>query len=64
VAAAVLFGGAQALDLQAQSGPILGLQPPVALVQTLPYVVTILAVTIVGRRVRPPAEDGRPLALS
>jgi simple sugar transport system permease protein len=64
IAAAVLFGGAQALDLQFQSGPILGLDPPVALVQTLPYVVTILAVTIVGRRVRPPAEDGRPLALS
>jgi simple sugar transport system permease protein len=64
VAAAVLFGGAQALDLEAQSGSILGLAPPVALVQTLPYVVTILAVTLVGRRVRPPAEDGTPLALS
>lgn len=64
VAAALLFGGAQALDLEAQSGSILGLEPPVALVQTLPYVVTIVAVTLVGRRVRPPAEDGKPLALS
>jgi simple sugar transport system permease protein len=64
VAAAVLFGGAQALDLEAQSGSIFGLEPPVALVQTLPYVVTIVAVTLVGRRVRPPAEDGKPLALS
>jgi simple sugar transport system permease protein len=62
VAAALLFGGAQALNFEAQSG-ILGLRPPVALIQTLPYVVTLVAVTLVGRRVRPPAEDGRPLAL-
>jgi general nucleoside transport system permease protein len=63
VAAAVLFGGAEALNFEAQSGSILGLEPPVALVQTLPYVFTIVAVTLVGRRVRPPAEDGKPLAL-
>jgi simple sugar transport system permease protein len=63
VAAAALFGGAQALDLQAQSGDLLGIHLPVALVQTLPYVVTIIAVTVVGRRVRAPAEDGKPLAL-
>lgn len=64
VAAAVLFGAAQALDLEAQGGGILGVDVPVALLQTLPYVVTILAVTIVGRRVRPPDEDGKPLALA
>lgn len=64
VAAAALFGAAQALDLQGQSGDFLGVDIPVALLQTLPYVVTILAVTIVGRRVRPPAEDGKPLALA
>jgi simple sugar transport system permease protein len=63
VGAAVLFGAAQALDLEAQSGGILGVDVPVALLQTLPYVVTILAVTIVGRKVRPPSEDGQPLAL-
>jgi ABC-type uncharacterized transport system permease subunit len=63
VAAAVLFGGAEALNFEVQSGSILGLDLPVALVQTLPYVVTIVAVTLVGRRVRAPAEDGRPLAL-
>ena len=62
-AAAALFGGAEALNFEAQSGSILGLEPPVALVQTLPYVFTIVAVTLVGRRVRPPAEDGKPLAL-
>jgi ABC-type uncharacterized transport system permease subunit len=63
LAAAALFGGAQAMNFEAQSGSILGLEPPVALVQTLPYLVTLIAVTVVGRRVRPPAEDGRPLAL-
>jgi ABC-type uncharacterized transport system permease subunit len=63
VAAAALFGGAEALNFEAQSGSILGLEPPVALVQTLPYVFTIIAVTLVGRRVRAPAEDGKPLAL-
>jgi simple sugar transport system permease protein len=63
VAAAILFGGAEALNFEAQSGSILGLEPPVALVQTIPYVVTLIAVTVVGRRVRPPAEDGKPLQL-
>jgi simple sugar transport system permease protein len=63
IAAAVLFGGAQALDFQLQTGSILGLHPPVNLVETLPYVVTIVAVSIVGRRVIGPAEDGKPLML-
>jgi ABC-type uncharacterized transport system permease subunit len=62
LAAALLFGSAQALDLEVQGG-LWGLRPPGELVQTIPYVVTILAVTIVGRRVSPPAEDGRPLGL-
>jgi general nucleoside transport system permease protein len=60
VAAAALFGVAQALDFEVQGG-LLGLDLPGELVQTLPYVATILAVTLVGRRVSPPAEDGRPL---
>src|SRR3954447_2452205 len=64
VLAAALFGGAQALDIQAQGGSILGAHIPVELLQTLPYVVTILAVLIVGRRVRPPDEDGRPLSVA
>lgn len=61
VAAAALFGVAQALDFEVQGG-LFGLDLPGELVQTLPYVATILAVSIVGRRVSPPAEDGRPLA--
>lgn len=61
--AAALFGAAQALDLEVQGG-VFGLEPPGELVETIPYVVTIIAVTIVGRRVRPPAEDGKPLVLS
>lgn len=64
VGAALLFGGAQALDFEAQSGSILGLHVPVALVQMIPYVLTIVAVAVVGRRVRPPAEDGKPLTLA
>lgn len=60
VAAAALFGVAQALDFEVQGG-LFGLDLPGELVQTLPYVATILAVSIVGRRVSPPAEDGRPL---
>jgi general nucleoside transport system permease protein len=63
IAAAALFGGAQALDFQLQTGSILGLHPPVALIETLPYVVTVVAVAIVGRRVTGPAEDGKPLTL-
>ncbi len=62
IAAAALFGAAQALNIQAQGGSILGVRIPGQFVQTLPYLVTILAVTIVGRRVRPPEEDGKPLA--
>lgn len=60
VAAAALFGVAQAMDFEVQGG-LFGLDLPGELVQTLPYVATILAVSIVGRRVLPPAEDGRPL---
>jgi general nucleoside transport system permease protein len=60
VAAAALFGVAQALDFEVQGG-LFGLDLPGELVQTLPYVATILAVSIVGRRVLPPAEDGKPL---
>lgn len=63
IPAALLFGGGQALDLQLQGQAILGVELPTALVQTLPYVITIVAVAIVGRKVTPPAEDGRPLAL-
>jgi simple sugar transport system permease protein len=59
--AALLFGAAQALNFQFQTGSVLGLDLPVTLVQTLPYIVTIVAVTIVGRRIVAPAEDGRPL---
>lgn len=61
VAAALLFGGAEALDFQLQTGSIFGLHPPVTLVQALPYVVTLVAVAVAGRHVLAPAEDGTPL---
>ncbi len=63
IAAAALFGGAQALNFQLQIGAIFGWEPPVDLVDTLPYVVTIVAVTIAGRNVSAPAEDGKPLTV-
>jgi ABC-type uncharacterized transport system permease subunit len=33
----------------------------VQLAQAFPYIVTLVAVALLGRRVRPPAEEGRPL---
>ena len=63
VAAALFFGAAQALDFQAQKG-LWGIDLSVSLIEMFPYVVTIVAVALVGRRVLPPAEDGKPLMLS
>ncbi len=51
VAAAAVFGGAEALDFQLQTGSIFGAHIPATLLETLPYVVTIVAVTLVGRHV-------------
>ena len=39
-----------------------GIDLPVSLIEMFPYVATIVAVAVLGRRALPPAEDGRPLA--
>ena len=55
--AALLFGAAQALQINAQ---FFGLQVPSQFVGMLPYILTMIALTgIVGRTI-PPAADGRP----
>ena len=58
--AAVIFGGSYALGFQLQVRDI-----PVAgeLLLSLPYIVTILAIAVSGRKVLPPREEGRPLYL-
>jgi ABC-type uncharacterized transport system permease subunit len=58
--AAALFGVAQALTFFLQAN---GTGVPVELVLAMPYLVALVAITLFGRRVRPPAEDGRPLHL-
>jgi ABC-type uncharacterized transport system permease subunit len=55
--AALLFGAAQALQINAQ---FFGLKVPSQFVGMLPYILTMIALTgIVGRTI-PPAADGRP----
>lgn len=56
--AALLLGGADALQLRLQAG---GLGVPVQFALAFPYVVTLIAVAILGKRVRPPAELGKPM---
>jgi general nucleoside transport system permease protein len=56
--AGILVGAADALQLQLQAG---GLDIPIQLAFAFPYLVTLVAVALLGRRVRPPAEEGRPL---
>ena len=54
--AALLFGAAQALQINAQ---FFGLKVPSQFVGMLPYILTMIALTgIVGRTI-PPAADGR-----
>ncbi len=59
--AALLFGGSYALGFQLQA-----LNIPIAgeLLLALPYLVTILAIALTGRKVLPPREEGRPLHLA
>ena len=59
--AALLFGAAQAIDFKVQAQ---GVGIPLQLVDATPYIATLLAVAILGKKVRPPAEEGRPLMLS
>lgn len=54
---ALLFGGVQALQLRLQT---LGLQLPYELFLALPYLVTIIALTIAGRNVSAPAALLKP----
>ena len=57
-AACLLFGFAEAAQIQLQSGNV-GI--PSQLLQTLPYVVTMVALAGVIGRARPPAALGKPL---
>jgi ABC-type uncharacterized transport system permease subunit len=60
--AALGFGLAQALTFYLQ---LQGVHIPSQFVLATPYVVTLLAIVLLGRRIgRPPAEEGRPLQLS
>jgi general nucleoside transport system permease protein len=59
--AALLFGAAQAADFQLQTH---GTGVPVQLLEMTPYLITLISVAILGRRVRPPAEDGKPLGVA
>jgi general nucleoside transport system permease protein len=60
LAAAALFAVAQALTFYFQ---VRGIGVPVEAVLAMPYIVALVAITLFGKRVRPPAEDGRPLHL-
>jgi ABC-type uncharacterized transport system permease subunit len=56
-AAALMFGSAQALQINAQA---FGLPLPSQLVGMLPYLLTIVALAGLVGRTRPPAADGQP----
>ncbi len=56
-AASLMFGAAQALQINAQA---FGLPVPSQLVGMLPYLLTMLALAGLVGRTRPPAADGQP----
>jgi len=56
-AASLMFGAAQALQINAQA---VGLPVPSQLVGMLPYLLTMLALAGLVGRTRPPAADGQP----
>ena len=56
----LLFGGAEALELRLQSSAV-GAGPLGGWVQALPYLVTIAALALRGRRRAAPAALGKPL---
>jgi general nucleoside transport system permease protein len=58
MAAAMLFGFAQAVPLWLNNAPVIRLLPP-AFVSMTPYVVTIVAIAGFVGKVRPPAAAGR-----
>jgi general nucleoside transport system permease protein len=55
--AALLFGAAQALQINAQ---FFGLRVPSQLVGALPYLLTMIALTGIVGKTTPPAADGQP----
>jgi simple sugar transport system permease protein len=60
--AAAGFGLAQALTFYLQ---LKGVEIPSQFILATPYVVTLLALVVLGRRIgQPPAEEGRPLQIS
>jgi len=56
--AGLLIGAADSLQMRLQAS---GFPLPVQLAQAFPYILTLVAIAMLGRRVRPPAEEGRPL---
>ena len=58
MAAAFLFGFAQAIPLRLDDAPIIGAIPP-EFIRMTPYVVTIVALAGFVGKVRPPAAAGR-----
>jgi len=58
-AAALFFGGAEALQLGLQGRPILGHEIPSQFVAMLPYLLTLIALAGVVGRATPPAALGR-----
>jgi simple sugar transport system permease protein len=58
MAAAFLFGFAQAIPLRLNDAPVISLLPP-QFVRMIPYVVTIIAISGFVGKVRPPAAAGR-----
>ena len=60
--AAAAFGLAQALTFYLQ---LQGIEIPSQFILATPYVVTLLAIILLGKRIgQPPAEEGRPLRIS
>jgi simple sugar transport system permease protein len=55
--AALLFGAAQALQINAQ---FFGVRVPSQVVGALPYLLTMVALTGIVGRTTPPAADGKP----
>ena len=60
LAAAVLFGVSVAISFEVQAR---GIGIPSQVVIAMPYIITLIAIAIAGKRARPPAEEGKRLQL-
>jgi simple sugar transport system permease protein len=58
--AAVLFGASVAISFEVQAR---GIGIPSQVVIAMPYIITLIAIAIAGKRARPPAEEGKRLQL-